>query len=829
MIYPKCARVLFVIPTIIFWMSSGLSLAVEGARVSDPIASVLREPLPPEKLACSETDAEVVVEGPTFSYRVTKGNGAIASLRAVRDGAPVIESTGPADIVVDGYRMAGAETSGTTRIAYRGDDRVVLETEGALKPADTQGSPLLYWAKTTFFNDGVAVVEVRLRPEQDFAVRDCIQWQGHVRGRFGNYLHKRRDEDGQKCAFGKLPAANDAVRFATMTSCLQVSSPEAALAIFTDSGAVQSSEGLDTAVVNVKENGAGTASLGLSQYVVHVQPGAPSFVLKAGTGLSFRVGISLAPHRLPHRRTQDLRLFTWIGDARYPYPTDDEIWEAARLGYTVYQLHRAGTPGEPRPPAGEFERVLKTVHDAGMLYVCEENADLLYGIAPGVVAMKAEGKWPLWEGFNYGGHYTAPMDPYCDLVGTCLASPNGLAEYRQEYLNRMMDRYAVDGIYLDDNLPYANCTLWKEHGHPQPVYDCLIELHEMNWKRREILRARCPHAVLISHNTTGLILPTICDFDMSLYGEGYGFGAIETYWEFFGMIKSMNAQNQVWPGSSDKSRCKASVAYNYDLLTGGGQFEYVDWRLFPEKFPYGEGVTSDEAIYVKAYNLAQYYFGIYESTPCFFANSSSLFTTSTAQTYATVYRNRVWQDYLVPVANMTGKAQTTALEVRDPEALGFAGGAPYLVYDVNARTLSRAAGDALSGSLNAIRIPKGSLKLFYIRQAPVDSACHVWGGKRISESCGADRCSVEVLAPAGVRDEVVFAVSGRGVAEVSVDGKPGVFGVDRATGLVHGEVTFAARPLTIEAVLCDEGRGQLPEKALTPDRLTMECLARISD
>ena len=67
----------------------------------------------------------------------------------------------------------------------------------------------------------------------------------------------------------------------------------------------------------------------------------------------------------------------------------------------------------------------------------------------------------------------------------------------------MMARFDVDGIYLDDNLAYPGCKLWREHGHPSPVYDCLIELHEMNWQRRQLLRSKCPHKVLVTHNTTG--------------------------------------------------------------------------------------------------------------------------------------------------------------------------------------------------------------------------------------------------------------------------------------------------------------------------------------
>ena len=98
------------------------------------------------------------------------------------------------------------------------------------------------------------------------------------------------------------------------------------------------------------------------------------------------------------------------------------------------------------------------------------------------------------------------MDPYCDLVATCLAAPNGLAEYRLANIQRMLNQFPVDGIYLDNNLAYANCTLWKEHGHPRQVYDCLIELHEMNWRRRELLRSKCPHAVLVSHCASAPIL-----------------------------------------------------------------------------------------------------------------------------------------------------------------------------------------------------------------------------------------------------------------------------------------------------------------------------------
>ena len=115
------------------------------------------------------------------------------------------------------------------------------------------------------------------------------------------------------------------------------------------------------------------------------------------------------------------------------------------LALRSFRCIASGTPGEPRPPAGEFERVLDKVHELGMLFLWEENADLLYASAPGVQEMKAKGQWPLWQGFNYGGRYRATMDPYCDTLATCLASPNGLAEYRLANIARMLDRFPVDG------------------------------------------------------------------------------------------------------------------------------------------------------------------------------------------------------------------------------------------------------------------------------------------------------------------------------------------------------------------------------------------------
>jgi len=459
------------------------------------------------------------------------------------------------------------------------------------------------------------------------------------------------------------------------------------------------------------------------------------------------------------------------------------------------------------------------------LFLWEENADLLYESAPRVRELKAAGEWSLWQGFNYGGHYKARMDPYCDLVATCLASPNGLAEYRLANLERMLDRFDVDGIYLDDNLAYGNCMLWKEHRHPRPVYDCLIELHEMNWRRRELMRRKCPHVVLVSHSTSGFILPVIADFDALLYGEGYSFDSLENYWDnYWAWSQNLPAQGMIWPGDDESIRCAAALAYNFDLLTGGGQYTQLDWRLFRKKFSYAAGVTAFEADYAKTYNLAQYYFGLYESKSFYPLNSATLFSTTTRRTYASVYHNEMWNDWLIPVANMDAKAQKTSLAFHSPQPLGIAPGKNYLLFNVHRRTARTFPVGSLPQGLSDISIPGHNLQLFYLRQEPVNAPFHVWGGKRISERWDARRrkLSLEIIGPAGLRDTIFIAGAGQGIQQLLVGGKRAEFFFDPSQGLAHGDMTFTVKPLRIEVLCSANGANTLPEKAIVADALAVQ-------
>lgn len=791
--------------------------------VSKTIYSVLREPLPPEELRLANRAKDFVIKGPTFEYRVSKSTGAIHDLRVVRDGEEVISQRGAGQILLDGEPLSSNTSRAKTAVVSSSKEKVVIEARGAFRGPANAEAQVDFTLRHAFFNDGVVVSEVKLIPRADLPLRQGIIQQISTEGQFDHYLHKRRDEHGQEAARGGLPAVGKPLGFATLTSCLGVFSPRASLAIFTDSAATHLSRpSLETASVEVLGERGGSRELLLRQHIIRVAPGDEPFVLKAGEEFSFRTGISVAPNRLPHPRAHDLRMFIWIGDAKFPYPTDAEIEQVARWGFTVFQMHRVGNLGEPRPPAAEIERVIRKVHETGMLFVWLELADLMWANAPAVLELRTQGQWSRWQGFNYGGRYTDFMDPYCDLAATCLASPNGLAEYRLDCINRMMDRYDVDGIYLDDNLGYANCTLQKEHGHPHKVYDCLIELHEMNWRRRQTLRGRNPYALLISHCTKAFVLPVIADFDALLYGEGYSFNSTQDYWaNYAAHLQSLRAHGMLYAGGKDAVRCPAAIAYNYDLLSGGGQYCQLDWRLFREKFPYATGVQPAERRYVETYNPAQFYFGLYESEPHYFANSTNLFATTNPRTHATLYRNRVWHDWLIAIANMAAKSEKTTLAFRSPAALGIASRKNYVLFDTHQRAAQNLAGHSIAAALQDIRVPGENLQCFVLREQPAHRPMHLWGGKRISEVWDAKRrvLSVELHGPTGLRDTVFFSAGQSGIARVNVTGQAASFAFHPAQNLVHGEITFTSQPVRMEVHVSPAMKSELPEMAVTPDAL----------
>jgi len=782
--------------------------------VSKAVTEFLRQPLPSEDLSCAAGDAAIAVQGPTFQYVVDRATGSVSEVEAVREGRIVVKLREPAALWLDDVSLAKSAI-GATRILAEGPGQVILLTEG------DWADGVAYSIRNVIYSDGVLVSEVSLTPAADLEMHQGIRYDVNATGAFTHYLHKRRDTNGMDCFQGALPEVGETVRMHTPTSCLEVFSSEAALAMFTDMGDFyRSPEELDTGAVRVDSVGEDGAAVALHQHMIHVGENGTPYILRAGETFTFRAGLAVAPNRLPHPRWRDLRMFIWVGDEKYPYPTDDEIWAAARLGFTLFQMHRLGPPGEPRPPAEELDRVIKTVHDAGMLFIWTANADLQYAHAEPVAKLVAEGNWALWQGFNYGGHYRASMDGFCNTLATCLASPNGLADYRIECDQRMLERYAVDGMYIDDNLPYSNCTLWKEHGHPQKVYDCLIELHEVNWRRRQALRAGCPHTVLIDHCSQGFILPAISAFDCHLFGEGYSFPSLEAFRDTFGSFRNMYAQGCLFAGDSETTRCGAEVAYAFDLLTGGGQYCYLDWRLWPEKFPYAAGVNQYEPLFVGTYNLAQYDFGFYECDP--FAE----LVTTTPGTYGVLYHNRVWNESLVVLANMNKTAAVCALTPPDAPMQSLASAGPTVIYNVHHRNAAIVSEGQADAPFSNVALNPFEVQLFHVRKAPEGAVYHQWGGKRISEVWNATShtLSLRLDEPAGCESWVVLGTGGHTIRQVNVNAQPAAFFADRERGFAYGRVTFGNEPVLLEAFV--DGDAALPEQPIPPDDLSTDYIVK---
>jgi len=316
-----------------------------------------------------------------------------------------------------------------------------------------------------------------------------------------------------------------------------------------------------------------------------------------------------------------------------------------------------------------------------------------------------------------------------------------------------------------------------------------------------------------------LILPTICDFDVHLYGEGYGFAPLETHWAQFSLIKAMDAQGCHWAGGKEKERCITELAYNYDLLTGGGQYCYSDWRLWPKKFTYASGVTKEEPLFVKAFTLAQFYFGMYESKPNYFADSAGVFATTAPLTYATIYRNDVWKDHLLVLANMNAEAKETSLVIRSSERLGIRPDGKYVLWEVNDRRPRRVEGkELLKQGTGTVSVPGRGMKLFFLRELPNGSPYHLWGGKRISERWDdrSGKLIVELHGPVGLEDTVLIGVGTKQIGEVRVSGKRSPFFLDSTQQVAHGKVVFGADPIRIEVACSTAEAAALPEKRVAP-------------
>jgi hypothetical protein len=768
---------------------------------STPIANLLRQPLPAENLLLHEGTAEFIIQGPTFAYTVDRRSGMISAIDVRRDGEQMLSAPAPVSLRIDGYKLTGDGVAATTTLVSADAGKVVLRTVGQMN-----GTPSLpFTLESTFFSDGVVVARVTITPTADLAVTDRIEYVAELSGRLDCYFHKcheRWDSDSGGSLL-PLPDVGKQADMTTTTSCLQVMSHHAAAAIFTDLGAYHV-DPAGTATASIETRSSETpkdAHVVLAQRIARVEESGAPLLLPADKPFSFRLGLCVAPQRHAHPRKSALRHFTWIGDDRFPYPTNEEIEQVAQLGFNVFQIHRLGLLGQPRPPRGELERVIAKVHEHGMLFILLTLPDILDAHSPRLQQMRAAGEWYLWEANNYGGRYTATMDSYVDYYGTCVGAPNGLADYHLETAAQMLDRFDVDGIYLDDNITQGpNCPHWEAHGHPRPGYDCLIEMHEVNWRRRRYLLERVPHLLLVDHSNIGLWLPLLSPFDAHLYGEGHRIATLRDYWNFYGIVKSMNAQGNLWPGGLDGARFATPGAYVLDLLTGGGQYMYIDWRLFTTKFPYAAGVLANEKELVKAFNLAQHYFGLHDSIPYMFDEAKQILGSDSPSMAVAAYRHKTWGDLLLAVGNIESTAGAGSIVLHQPRQLGIDAQGKYGTFDVLERTYRESKSSDLADGLKNLALPANGLRLIYVRPVASGRSQHVWGGQRIEETWGPakHRLAIRLAGPTGLVDSIFLTHGSSPIAAVTVNGKPADFSLNSDKSLIWGDVMFTKEPILVE-------------------------------
>jgi hypothetical protein len=115
-----------------------------------------------------------------------------------------------------------------------------------------------------------------------------------------------------------------------------------------------------------------------------------------------------------------------------------------------------------------------------------------------------------------------------------------------------------------------------------------------------------------------------------------------------------------------------------------------------------------------------------------------------------------------------------------------------------------------------LTLPAEGLGLFYLRPVPEHAPYHLWGGKRIAERWNpADAALIcELHGPSGLEDFVVLADPDRTIQEVRVQGKPARFFRNPASGVVFGQVVFAADPIRLEVRCLPRGPSKLPEQPI---------------
>ena len=264
----------------------------------------------------------------------------------------------------------------------------------------------------------------------------------------------------------------------------------------------------------------------------------------------------------------------------------------------------------------------------------------------------------------------------------------------------------------------------------------------------------------------------ICDFDVQLYGEGRTFSSLTDYWDYFGSVQKLDSQGCIWPGDSEDLRCATDAAYASRLVDRRWSVLLTSTGVYtPRNFPMPRASRRARRRAVQEHNRAQFYFGMFESTRHFFSDDPPLVVATAPGFRVSAYRNQVWGDVLIAVANLGQSDGTTSLQFPHPERLGFdASGTCWLVNADTREARSLGVEELVSGH-QQVAVNAMQCRLLVVRGSAA-VPCHVFGGKRICESWDAARgtLAIDLDGPPGLKETVLIGTAGRVVKRAEAAG-----------------------------------------------------------
>jgi hypothetical protein len=143
------------------------------------------------------------------------------------------------------------------------------------------------------------------------------------------------------------------------------------------------------------------------------------------------------------------------------------------------------------------------------------------------------------------------------------------------------------------------------------------------------------------------------------------------------------------------------------------------------------------------------------------------------------------------------------------------------VFDVNQRTSQVVTGKKLASAMQDLEVFGGSLRLLYLRAITNRNPYHLWGGKRLSESWNgsANKLRFRIEGPPGLQETVFIGNCIHPNVQVTVNGKPANFSLDRTQRIAFGRVTFSEKPTWVEVIMSTDVQSVLPLKQMNPYNL----------